>query len=110
MIGLTEQDRETFIRFGRETDSVDFRLIREYPELREAYDSLKRVKPYEIKGMITEEELTASRTWILGHFFEEEHAVGEGEPRFLEYGSMVQFIGEVTEEIVQRLFIEGYLT
>jgi hypothetical protein len=107
VIGLTEQDRETFIRFGRETDSVDFRLIREYPELREAYASLKRVKPYEIKGMITEEELTASRTWILGHFFEEEHE--EGEPRFLEYGSMVQFIGEVTEEIVQRLLIEGYL-
>lgn len=106
-IGLTEKDRDTFVRFGRETDLVDFRLIREHPELKRAYESLKHVRPYEIKGMITKEELTRSRNWILGYFFETEH--GEEESCFLRYDSMVQFILDVTEEIAERLYEEGYL-
>jgi len=105
--GLTEQDRETFIRFGRETDLVDFRLIREYSELKRAYASLKHVKPYEIKGMVTREELSRSRNWILEYFFETEHE--EEEICFLKYDSMVHFIGEVTKEIPERLLQEGYL-
>lgn len=105
--GLTDKDRETFIRFNKETDLVDFRLIREYSELTEAYETLKRVRPYEIKGMITREELTESRSWILNHFFETEHGIEEAE--FLSYDSMVQFIESVTEEIAKRLFTEGYL-
>lgn len=107
VIGLSDKDVETFIRFNKETDLVDFKLIREFPELFGAYESLKRVKPYEIRGMITEEELTASRSWILNHFFESEHQREEAE--FLSYESMVQFIEAVTDEILERLFIEGYL-
>ncbi len=106
-VGLTEKDRDTFIRFGRETDLVDFRLIREFPELKRAYESLKRVRPYEIKGMITMDELTGSRNWILGYFFETEHQ--EEESHFLKYDSMVKFVEDITEEIVERLFQEGYL-
>lgn len=106
-VGLTEKDRETFLRFGRETDLVDFRLVREQPQLQKAYESLKRVKPYEIKGMITKEELTASRSWIMGYFFEEEHE--DEESRFLNYASMLRFIEDVTEEIAKRLLQEGYL-
>ncbi|MBR1741359.1 MAG: hypothetical protein IJ733_05725, partial [Lachnospiraceae bacterium] len=57
-IGLTVFDRETYVHFNRETDLVDFRLIREFPELQKAKASLERVSPYEIRGMVTEEELT----------------------------------------------------
>lgn len=106
-IGLTQKDVETFIRFNKETDFVDFQLLREYPELQEAKNALERVPEYEIKGMITMEELTASRKWILDYFFGQEHT-GEM-ARFLEYGSMVCFIEDVVEEISGRLFAEGYL-
>lgn len=105
--GLTQQDVETFVCFNKETDLVDFRLLREYPELKQAQKALERVPSYEIKGMITQEELTASRKWILNYFFEEEHTSEEAE--FLKYESMVSFIENVVLEISKRLFEEGYL-
>lgn len=107
VIGLTQKDAETFVRFNKETDFVDFQLLREYPELQEAKKALERVPAYEIKGMITKEELTASRKWILDYFFEQEHT--EETAQFLEYDSMVQFIEDVVEEIFKRLFAEKYL-
>jgi hypothetical protein len=107
VIGLTQKDVETFTRFNKETDLVDFRLIREYPVLQEARKSLECVPPYEIKGMMTQQELTASRNWILQYFFQEPHTTEEAE--FLDYQSMVQFIEKVVKEIVQRLVDEQYI-
>ena len=105
--GLTQADRETFVRFNRETDWLDFRLLEDFPELQEAKCSLERVPSYEICGMITEEELTASRNWILQYFFYEEHE--KKETKYLQYDSMLVFIREVTKEILLRLFQEGFL-
>ena len=107
VIGLTQKDAETFVWFNKETDFVDFQLLREFPELQEAKKALGRVPEYEIKGMVTMEELTASRKWILDYFFMREHT--KETARFLEYGSMVQFIKDVAEEILGRLLTEGYL-
>lgn len=106
-IGLTKKDRETFIRFNEETDLVDFRLVREKVELQLARVALEHVEPYEIKHMITKEELTQSRRWILTHFFEEEHPTKEAE--FLRYEDMLAFVSQVEEEVMQRLLDEGYL-
>ena len=47
--------------FGRDVDRIDFRLVAEYPEIEQAYQALCRVPPYEITGLITEQELTDSR-------------------------------------------------
>lgn len=105
--GLTSRDRETFICFNRETDLVDFKLIREHLELQDAKEALQRVPEYEIKGMVTKEELSESRNWILHYFFETDHPAGE--PKFLLYDNMVEFIEAVVEEIMGRLFSEGYL-
>lgn len=105
--GLTEKDRETFVRFNKETDLVDFKLLREYEELQSARFSLERVPAYEIKGMITKEELTASREWILEYFFRTEHE--NEEPKYLRYENMVTFVDMVSDEIMERLFAEGYL-
>ena len=106
-IGLTIYDRETYVHFNKETDLVDFKLLREYEELKNTKTALEEVTPYEIRGMITEEELTDSRTWILEHFFYEKHP--EQEAEFLSYDSMVRFIENITEEITERLFSEKYL-
>lgn len=107
-IGLTKKDVETFIRFNTETDLVDFRLVREKLELQKARVALENVGPYEIEGMITEDELIQSRQWILTHFFEEMHP--EKEAEFLQYDDMVEFAERVEKEIIQRLHHEGYLS
>lgn len=106
-IGLTQRDRETFVRFNEETDLVDFALIRNEPMLQKAKQSLQRVQEYEIKHMITAEELTDSRNWILQHFFVKEHP--DKKPEFLSYESMMGFIRQTTEEILQRLLEEQLL-
>lgn len=107
-LGLTEKDRETFVRFNRETDLVDFKLLREHKELQEVKKGLENVPEYEIRGMVTGKELTASRQWILSYFFETEHEPEE--PVYLSYESMLNFIDTVVEEIMQRLFQEKYLS
>lgn len=106
-IGLTKWDRETYVHFNRETDLADFWLLRNYPELQEARRALERVKPYEIKNMITEEELTDSRRWILQYFFKKDHP--RELPQYISCGEMEEFIDDVTEEIKDRLRQERYL-
>ena len=107
-MGLTKWDRETYVHFNRETDLVDFWLLRNFPELQEAREALERVEPYEIRGMITREELTDSRHWILQHFFQEAHS--EEMPELIDCGAMADFIESVSREIKGRLLDEGYLS
>lgn len=106
-IGLTQQDRETFVIFNEETDAVDFELLRNNKVLLEAKEALERVEPYEIKGMITKEELTRSREWILEHFFYKEHI--QIPLRFLSYPDMVRFAEKTAQNIWQRLLEEEYV-
>lgn len=107
-IGLTQKDKETFLIFNRETDNVDFALLRQHKEILEKIkNALERVEPYEIKGMITKEELTRSREWILQHFFYTAHE--QKETVFLSYDKTVAFVECVVERIWRRLFEEQYI-
>lgn len=99
--GYTRKDREMFVLFGKDVDQIDFRLVEEYPGIQQAYHALRQVQPYEITGMITEEELTSSRNWILSYFFETPHTLQE--PRFLPYERMRQFIPDAAAEILGKL-------
>lgn len=107
VIGLTERDRETFVHFNEETDLVDFELLHDFPMLQEAKEALERVPEYEIKGMITKEELSDSRKWILQYFFYTEHTGKRSQ--YLKYETMVNFIEGISKEIVMRLFAEDFL-
>lgn len=107
VLGLTERDRETFVRFGKETDLVDFHLIYDFPEITRAKELLMKIEPYEIRGMLNAKELTASREWILQYFFGEAHLPEE--TKYLRYDSMVAFAEQVTEEILERLQKEKYM-
>ncbi len=106
-IGLTDQDRETFVHFNRDTDLVDFKLVREMPELSEAKEILEKTSGYCIKNMITADELDRSRKWIIRHFFEEKHVLEESE--FLDYNSIVKFIDDTVEYIKKRLVDEKFI-
>lgn len=99
--GYSRQDPEMYALFGKDVDQIDFRLVAEYPGMEQAHQALRKVAPYEITGLITEQELTDSREWILSYFFETGHTWEN--PVFLPYDRMYHFIAEAVEEIVDRL-------
>lgn len=99
--GYSRQEPEMYALFGKDVDRIDFRLVAEYPGMEQAYQALSKVPPYEIKGLITEQELTDSRKWILSYFFETDHVLET--PVFLPYERMYRFIAEAVEEILDRL-------
>lgn len=106
-IGLTERDRETFVYFNKDTDLVDFKLVKEMPELSVAEKILRETRDYYIKNMITKEELDKSRRWIIKYFFEEKHI--EENSKFLDYNSILKFCGDTVNYILDRLKNESYL-
>ncbi len=100
-IGLTQHDMETFKYFGRDTDLIDFRLVKEYGGMRRVYAALKDIEPYEIKKMIEKDELTDSRKWILEYFFETKREDIE-EPKYISYGDLLEFIDDAVRECDKR--------
>lgn len=101
-IGLTEQNMETFRHFSKDVDMIDFRLVNEYKGVGRIYNTLSNIKPYEIYGMITEEELTNSRKWILKYFFETEHR-DIAAPVYISYEAMQEFIDRAVEAIEKKI-------
>lgn len=101
VLGLTDRDAETFEHFTFDVNQIDFRLAREYPGMETAYGILKNSKPYSIDGMITEEELTRSREWILDFFFH--HAPEPQQPIYYTYERALQFIREAVDIIEVRI-------
>lgn len=99
--GAPDMDEETFRRFGKDTDNIDFRLVGEYPGITESMQALRNVKPYEIDGMISQDELNRSREWIINYFFLTPHFIEE--PKYLAYERVERFINETKETIVERL-------
>lgn len=96
--GLTEQNMEIFKYFSKDVDMIDFRIVNEYKGIQNIYNALSSIKPYEIRGMVTEEELTDSRNWILQYFFKTKHT-GITEPVYISYNRMMEFINNAASKI-----------
>lgn len=100
--GLTEYNMETFKYFSKDVDMIDFRLVNEYKGAERIYNALLHIKPYEIYGMITKDELTNSRKWILNYFFETEHK-NIVSPVYVSYEKMWQFINTTVKTIEDKI-------
>ena len=96
--GLTEDNMETFKYFSKDVDMVDFRIVNEYKGIQRIYNALSGIEPYGISGMVTEEELTDSRNWILQYFFKTEHT-RITEPVYISYNRMMEFIKNTASKI-----------
>ncbi len=96
--GLTEDNMETFKYFSKDADMVDFRIVNEYKGIQRIYNALSGIEPYGISGMVTEEELTDSRNWILQYFFKTEHT-RITEPVYISYNRMMEFIKNTASKI-----------
>lgn len=89
--GLTEQNMEIFKYFSKDVDTIDFSLVNEYKGIERIYNALSKINPYEIKEMVTKEELTSSRQWILNYFFETKHTDVKA-PVYISYKRMKEFV------------------
>ena len=70
VLGLTDRDAKTFEHFTYDVNQIDYRLAREYSGMKQILQILREIDPYEIKDMITMDELNRSRERILNFFFE----------------------------------------
>lgn len=102
VLGLTERDAATFDHFTYDVNQIDFRLAREYPGMARVYQLLRDSRPYEIEEMVTQEELTRSREWILDFFFE--RAPKPEEPVYYTYEMARQYIQNGVEFIEERIW------
>lgn len=92
VLGLTQRDEETFSYFTYDVNQIDFRLAREYPGMDWVRRCLRDAKPYEIRDMVSETELTDSREWVLHFFFDDAPEVQT--PVYYTYERALQFIQE----------------
>lgn len=99
--GLTDRDMKTFEYFTYDVNQIDYRLAKEYSGMNQVLQILKSVEPYEIRDMITKEELTRSREWILNFFFN--HAPEWKAPIYYTYSRALDFICEAVEIIEYRV-------
>ena len=99
--GLTERDMETFRYFTFDVNQIDFRLAREYPGMKQVYVVLKNIRPYEIKDMLTEDELNRSRAWVLDFFFEKEVKIQS--PVYYTWERALRFIKEAVGFIEEQI-------
>ncbi len=97
--GLGVYDDETFIRFTYDVNMIDFRLAREYRYSELIYRYLQETSGYSIEGMLTKDELDASRQWILKTYFDTEHE--KKDPLYISYEEMWEFIDYTVDKLIE---------
>lgn len=90
-----------FIRFGKDVDINDWRLLKEYKFSCDILEMIQRENDYEIKDMITNEELIKSKTFIINKNFLSEHK--EETPVVLSYEENEAYIERAVEQITSAL-------
>lgn len=101
VLGLTDRDAKTFEHFTYDVNQIDYRLAVEYPGMNQVLRILQGIEPYEIKDMITKEELNRSRAWILSFFFED--APKPLEPVYYTHQRALEFIRDAVNIIEVRI-------
>lgn len=90
-----------FIRFGKDVDINDWRLLKEYKFSCDILEMIRRENDYEIKDMITNQELIKSKTFIINKNFLSEHK--EETPVVLSYEENESYIERAVEQITSAL-------
>ncbi|MBH1941534.1 hypothetical protein I5677_11575 [Mobilitalea sibirica] len=107
-LGISQSDREFFHRIVEDMTRNDYLLMSNYKEMAEIRAKLENVKSYEIKNMLSEQELTNSRNWVIQKYFVEKHDCLN--PIYISYERTLEFIELASRDIVERLSEGGSLT
>lgn len=100
-IGIGQEDRLFFTYLVKDIDSNNMKLAIEYKELNHIFELLKNIESYEIKDYLTENELRASKNWVINKYSITENQSAEA--NYIKYERCELFIEEATEDIIYRL-------
>ncbi len=98
--GIKETDDAFRKMIARETDSVDRMIIAKYPFKNDAKAMLDATWDYEVRGMVTADEINRSKSWVIGKLFNSDFSAEE--TSCYTYERALRFIDDTASEIIER--------
>lgn len=105
--GIIQSDKEFFHGIVTDMTRNDELLADRYPEMDKIGSKLEHVTSHEISGLLSKDELEASRGWVLWRFFKEQRELLQ--PIHISYDRTLEFIHMAAADITRRLSEGGSL-
>ncbi len=106
-LGIGQTDQEFFQRVIADMHRNDFLLLYHDRELDQIRYHLEQVTPFGLEPMLSEEEITDSRRWVIDRFFYEAYDLQE--PVTISFERTKEFVRFAAEDIKSRLSEGGSL-
>lgn len=100
-MGISQHDRYFFDSIVTDMNRNDLLLVDQYDGMEELRKAMEQVPIYPVEDLISSQEMSDSRDWLVRQHFHTEHE--HLEPVYISYGRMQKFIHTAAEEIVKRL-------
>ncbi|MBN2852461.1 MAG: hypothetical protein JXQ23_06960 [Clostridia bacterium] len=100
-IGIAQHDRIFFNLFMNDNDINDRKTALQFKNLDQLFTMLQEMEPYEIRDYLTEEELAASRDWVIRKYAEGKKVTETA--AYISYERINEFIEEASMNVVTRL-------
>lgn len=100
-LGIGQYDQTFFELIIGDMNRNDMLLAKNYPEIKEVKKDLELVPIHGVEGYLSEEEMRASRDWLVKkHFFDRYQ---DENPQYISYEKMVNFVHWAADTIVKKL-------
>lgn len=106
-LGISQSDKEFFTYIVEDMYRNDFILTNNYEGIEEIRKHLEEVKSFQIRGFLSEKEISDCKDWLGRHYFIEKCEVLE--PVYISHEKTLDFIKLATTNIVERLSEGGSL-
>lgn len=101
--GIQQEDVEFFKRIMKDIDSIDAVILKKYPFKNDVRAMLDGVWGYEIKDMVTADEISRSKRWVVDKLFDSQNSSSNA--IYYCYEEAEKFIVETAEKIINRFSI-----
>lgn len=105
--GIGQYDQEFIRSIITDMTRNDDLLVKRYSGMEEIKEYLQNLIPYQITGMLSENELRDSRNWVLERYFYE--VIEPLEPVYISHERTLAFIHMAVKDIIGRLSEGGSL-
>ena len=106
-LGIAQTDKEFFQRVITDMNRNDYLLLYHDQEMEDIRYHLEQVEPFGIEPMLSEAEISDSRSWVINHCFYEEYELQE--PVYISFQRTKEFVRMAAEDIKNRLSEGGSL-
>lgn len=98
---IAQTDKLFYSNILHDLSSNDIRLAKENNQMQHICNLLENVRPYAIDSYLTENELKASKNWVIQNYFYKENQISEF--RYITYDRTLDYIKESAKDIITRL-------